>query len=188
MSVFDTLTAIPCEFTAGEKVTWGETQDLYPQPDYTIVYNFAGQTPVDGFQKFTVTGSGSGAAWTFSFPTSPQPKPGYYRWQQIVTRASDSAKQEIQSGDVTVRPNLADTQTTSAAATMLANLNTAITTLTTTTNQSVSFNGQSYTKASIGQLYEQRVRLQAEVRREQAALAELGSDGARDGNIQVIFQ
>lgn len=187
MSVFDTLTEIPTEITSGTTVVWAETQTLYPQPDYTIAYKFlALETPVDGPETFSVAGSGSGSAWTFTIASSAAPKPGQYAWQQLVTRVSPAAIALIAEGRLTVKPNLSAAPTTSTAETMLAALETAITSLATSVNQSVSFNGQSFTKQDIGRLYEQRTRLQAEVKREKAALAALNGNPP-DGSVVSIF-
>lgn len=188
MSAFDTLTAIPTEIVSGTTVVWTETQTDYPQPDYTIAYKFlALDTPVDGVETFSVSGSGSGSAWTFTITSAAAPKPGRYLWQEIVTRASPAAVAVIASGQLTVQPNFTAAPTTSAAATMLAALETAITTLSAGTNQSVSFNGQSFTKKDMRSLLDERTRLQAEVKREQEALAAL-SGRMNDRSIRTIFE
>jgi hypothetical protein len=190
MSAFDTLPAIPSAVVSGTTVVWTETQSLYPDPDYTIAYKFqALDTPVDGYEAFSVSGTGSGSAFTFTITAAAAPKPGIYAWQEIVTRVSPSGTAVIACGQMVVRPNMAATPTTSAAETMLAAINTAITTLTSTTKQSVSFNGQSYTNADIKSLKDERTRLQAEIRREkQRLLALSGCGGENDGNIVTIFQ
>jgi hypothetical protein len=188
MSAFDTLSAIPSAFISGTTVVWTETQTDYPQPDYTIAYKFlALSTPVDGVETFSVSGSGSGSAWTFTITAASPPKPGAYQWQEIVTRVSPAAVAVIAGGCITVQPNLTAAPTTRAAQTMLAALETAITTLTTTTKQSVSFNGQSYTNADINRLYDQRDRLKAEIKREEDALKAL-SGKPNDRSIVTIFE
>jgi hypothetical protein len=187
MPVFETLTAIPESMTSGETVVWSESLPDFAQGTYTIAYNFAAHTtPVDGYESFQVSGSGSGTTWTFTITNAAAPKAGRYAWQQIVTRASDSAKLQIASGTLTVIPNLATAPTTSTAATLLSQLETAISTLTTTTNASVSFNGQSYTKKDMSRLLDDRTRLQAQVLRENRDLAALAGN-PYDGNVSVEF-
>ncbi len=79
MSAFDQLTAIPCAIVSGEAAGWAETLPEYADPDYVVSYCFAGQTAVDGFRQFTITGTGAGTSWTFAFPTGNNaPKPGRY--------------------------------------------------------------------------------------------------------------
>lgn len=178
--VFDTLAAIPDAVTSGEAVSWAETLTDYPGASYSVAYKFAGQTPQDGWQTFSLSGAESGTA-TYTFTTGTSIKPGVYQWERQITRTGDSVMRVDATGSITVRANLATAPTTTTAATMLAALETAITTLSTTVNQSVSFNGQSYTKASMADLLAQRTRLQAEVYREKQAIAALSgmSDGRR---------
>lgn len=176
MSAFDAPTSIPCFITAGEAVTWTEFIPDYTSATYGVSYLFAGTTPQDGFQQFIITGSGSGTSWTFATATSY--KPGIYYWEKKITRTSDSVIRVIETGQITIRPSFSAVPTVTSAAAMLTALNTAITTLTTTVNQSVSFNGQSYTKASLADLLGQRTRLQAEVYRENQAAAALNGVSA----------
>lgn len=187
MSAFATLSAIPSSITSGEGDVWAEHLPDYTSGTYSVAYNFSGQTPVDGFQKFSIAGSGSGTTWTFTMPSGVNsPSPGAYAWQQVVTRTSDSAKRQINSGALVVAPNLADMPTESAAAAMLAALEAAIQTLSAGTNQSVSFNGQSFTKKELRTLLEQRTQLQAEVIKEQEKLAAL-SGNPRSRNVSTRF-
>lgn len=186
MSVFDALTSTPSEFTSGTTVTWSESLP-YASGSYTIAMAFqALNTPVDGYEGFSINGSGSGTTWTFTITAASAPKPGIYRWQRFITRASDSAVAELDSGEIVIRPSLAATPTTSTAATLLANLETAISTLSSGTNQSVNFNGQSFTKKDMGNLLDQRTRLQAEVLREKEQLDALRG-ATVDRNINVRF-
>lgn len=188
MSVFDTLTSIPSEITSGTTVVWAETQSLYPQPDYTIAYKFqALDTPVDGYESFAIASSGSGSAWTFTIASTTAPKPGRYTWQQIVTRVSPAAVAVLATGCMTVKQNLATAPTTTAAETRVATLTTAIATLCASTNQSVSFNGQSFTKQNLQQYRNELVAAQAEVRGEKAALAAINGKPA-SGAVTTIFE
>jgi hypothetical protein len=180
MSAFDTLTVIPSHVTAGEAVAWSESFSDYPGASYSILYKFAGQTPQDGWQSFSITGTESGTD-TYTFTTATTYKPGVYQWERQVTRTSDSVMRVDGTGTLTVMANLATTPTTTTAQTMLTALETAITTLSTTVNASVSFNGQSFTKADMSRLLEQRTRLQAEVYRERQTVAALA------GNAQSSF-
>lgn len=190
MSAFDAATSIPDKTTSGEYVVWSETLADYPQGTYTVAYNFVDlATPVDGYEKFSVAGSGSGTTWTFTMPTGGSaPKPGRYRWQQVVTRVSDSKAVTIASGVLIIAPDFSATPTTTAAQTMLAALETAITSLSSGLNETVSFNGQSFTKKNLRQLYDMRRDLQAEILLEQRRLAELSGEIPTDGTIGVRFR
>lgn len=171
MSIFDALTAIPCALTAGEIQSWTETLSEYPDPTYRVLYLFGGQTPRDGWKTFEVAGVGVGSAWTFT--TGNTYKPGKYTWEKKIVRVSDSLVRIICRGTMIVRPNLSVAPTATAAATALANIETAIATLSSSVNQTVSFNGQSYTKGSMETYLKERTRLQAEVYREQQRTAAL---------------
>ncbi len=184
---FTTLAGIPGSFTSGESIVWTDTLPDYPTGTYTVAYNFAAHwTPVDGYESFTVSGTGVGTVWTFTMPTSTPPKAGKYAWQKLVTRVSDSLKAQLTSGVITVIPNLSTAPTTSTAATQLAAIQTAITTLTSGSAQSVSFNGQSFTKKDLSKLLDDRTRLEAQVIRENRLLAALAGN-PYDTNIETQF-
>lgn len=171
MSIFDASTVIPCAITAGEAQSWTETLSLYPAPTYRVVYLFGGQTPRDGWKSFEVAGVGALSVWTFT--TDNTYKPGKYTWEKKIVRVSDGLVRIICRGSMIVRPSLSVVPTVTAAARALANLETAIATLSSSVNQTVSFNGQSYTKGSMETYFKERTRLQAEVYREQQKTAAL---------------
>lgn len=177
MSLFDTLTAIPDAITAGEAQAWAETLSDYPVASYAVAYKFAGQTPQDGWQTFAIAGAESATAlYTFTFAATV--KPGVYQWERQITRSSDSTMRTDAVGTLIVRANLATTPTTTTAQTMLTALEAAITTLSGTVNSSVSFNGQSYSKANLAELLAKRTMLQAEVYREREAIAALSGESS----------
>lgn len=181
-TVFDNLSGLPCALTAGEAVTWTETPTDYPPADYKLTYEFAGQTPQDGYQQFSIDGSESGPTYTFVVPITI--KPGIYNWQKKVQRTSDNRKSYIGRGQLTVRANLAIAATVTAAAAQLAALNAALATL--AIDRSVSFNGQSFSREDIKQLQDQRTRLQAEVDRENQQILALSGE-SRNGRVAIRF-
>lgn len=187
MSVFDALSSIPCEITSGEGESWVETDTDYPGATHSIAYKFGGMTPLDGWQTFAIAGTESDTAtYTFTMPTSPAPKPGRYQWERQVTLTASTSMRVTDRGCLTVLPNLATAQTVTAEAAQLAALDIAILAISASTDQSVSFNGQSVTKSDLTRLQSQRVALQAAVYRQQQALAAL-SGNARGGTIAVRF-
>lgn len=137
--------------------------------------------------NFSATESGDTYTVAMTAAQTASLSPGLYEWFIRFTETSSGEIQSGASGTFTVLPNLAATQTASTAATMLSTLETCITSLAAGTNQSVSFNGQSYTKKDIGQLYRLRTQLQAEVHRERAANDALKGVTGRD-RYQVRFQ
>ena len=107
-------------------------------------------------------------------------------------RYTETATSEVVTGEtgiVDVLPNLASNQTASTAQALLTLLESQITTLLTASDvyTTVSFNGQSYTKAGLGTLIAQRDRLRAEVIAEKRAAA--NAAGYNDGtNLQYRFR
>jgi predicted aminopeptidase len=114
-------------------------------------------------------------------------KPGGHRWALRFTETASGEIEDGETGSLRVLANVGIGQVKSAARLALDECNTAITTLAASTNSSVSFNGQSFTKKDMGALLRQRQLLQAEVHREQQAEAAL--NGENTGNFyQVRFQ
>lgn len=184
MSVFDPLSSIPCSITAGEAVSWTETLSSYPSASYSVAYKFAGQTPQDGHQTFAIAGAGVGSVYTFTAATAL--KPGVYDWEKQVTQTAGPTMRVVCTGQLTVKPNLATAPTTTTAQTLLTTIETAIALLAATSNQTVSFNGQSYSKASIQTYLAERTRLQAEVYRENQKRLAL-SGRARSSVVEIRF-
>jgi hypothetical protein len=151
MGLFDTLTAIPCAFVQGEAPSWNETLSEYPCASYAVAYKFEGDTPLDGIQQFSVVGTESDSA-TYTFQFAANVKPGVYRWEKQITRSSDSRMAVAECGMIIVRPNAATVQTTTTAAANVASIEASLATLAASTNASVSFNGQSFTQANVGEL------------------------------------
>lgn len=112
--------------------------------------------------------------------------PGRYMFSIYVTEMSSNQRATAKTGVTQVIPDLSQTQTPSTAQTMLDNINTAITSLTTGGFQSVSVNNVSYTRYQVTELIALRTRLQAEVIREQQA-AEVLRGIKHDGFIATRF-
>ncbi len=165
MSAFQVLQSIPRCFIAGEVIEWTETEPDYPDPTYSIAYRFFGNTPLDGQQQFTITGTGSGANYTFT--TANDYKPGNYGYEKQVTRASDSAMRVIGGGFVLISPNLSTPQTITFAAAQVTLLEGVIAAFSASPDKTVSFNGQSFERDSLKDYQAQLVTYQAQVIREQ---------------------
>ena len=183
-AAFDNLTALPATFNAGEVVTWVETLTDYPVASYAVAYKFSGVTPQDGFQQFSIAGTETSTA-TYTFATLATYKPGSYSWEKQVTQASPAAMRVVERGTVVITPNLAATPTTTFAAAQVALLQGALATLATSTNQSVSFNGQSFSRGNISDYRGQLVYWQAIVLAEQRAIDAL--TGKKFGRVAVQF-
>lgn len=175
---FATLTAMPNRFTAGEVIAWTETLADYPASAYSVAYDYVAQaTPLDGFQKFAIAGVGVGTTWTFTTPSGP--KPGSYAFERQITKTAGSVMRVDKSGcgRLVVLPNYTTTPTVTDNAAMVTALKAIMALFATSTDQSVSFNGQSYSRANIGDYQKQLVYFQAQVIAEQQSLANLSGCG-----------
>ncbi len=94
---------------------------------------------------------------------------GRYQFAIYATERASGQRATAKTGVLNVLPDLSQTQAPSSAETMLANINTAITSLTSGGFQSVSVNNVSYTRYQVTELIALRTRLQAEVIREREA-------------------
>jgi hypothetical protein len=95
--------------------------------------------------------------------------PGRYMFSEYVTELATGQRATAKTGVLNVIPDLSQTQTASSASTMLAQIESAISALTTGGFQSVSVNNVSYTRYDVTTLIALRTRLQAEVIREREA-------------------
>jgi hypothetical protein len=171
-TLFDALTGLPARVIAGEQTSWSESFADYPNSTYSVDYIFASNTPVDGFQKYTVAGSESSTS-TRTFPLPSGMKPGVYDYEVRITRTSDSVTRVASRGCLVVAPDLSVTPTETYAQAQVAAIKTALTTLSASTNVSVSFNGQSFQKGDTAQLRGQLAYWESRVLKERAALQRL---------------
>lgn len=106
----------------------------------------------------------------------------------IFTKISDTSVKEYgHAQSTTVFPAITATAVPTAAQAMLTALNAAIVKLSGNVNQSVSFNGQSYSKGDLAKLLQERVRLQAEIIAEQKAAFAARGGRVSNGRIESEF-
>lgn len=159
-------TEIPASIERGSAYSFKLAFTDYPTSAWTaaLVLGRNGSAPL----SFAATISAGMFLWTLTNANTLTITPG---WWDFAIHVSDATyRVAAQSGRIPVLNNLAVAQTASVAQTMLTALEAAITTLSANVNSSVSFNGQSFTKADIASLMAKRVQLQAEVIREQQTL------------------
>lgn len=168
-----TLTGIPQKFNAGDTVVFTENFADFPVGTWTakLWLNLGTGTPV----SITATTSGNDFLFTISAAASADISPGTYEYSFIVTSGSQQATPK--TGIVSVLPNFATAQTPTYAQQQVSLLQTAIAALNTTTNSSVSFNGQSFSKANLGEYKSALVYWEARVLFEQDKLNTLRGNG-----------
>jgi hypothetical protein len=170
---------VPSVVEAGNYVSFTEEFPEYPVATWGSIFVISTATV-----PFVTTATISGASFLYTLATTPELPVGNADWAIYATK--DGRRVTVKNGTLTVLPNLATPATASAAQAMLTALEATITSLAGSKNQSVTFNGQSFTKREMGSLLTQRVQLQAEVIRERAALAR-ARGGLDPGRIAIEF-
>ncbi len=182
-------TSEPTSFVAGDTVSWTTTSSSFPAGSgYALAYALIGPainptaTPTllaQGANGVTIVGDGTTLKYTVTIPASTTATiaPGSYTLSRYFTigglRYTESDWTGANPlGGVASRPlyvNADPTQAVAAthASRTLAAIEAAIESIGSNRFASVSLDGVSYTRASLGDLYTQRSRYRAEVLREQ---------------------
>lgn len=181
-----TLTAIPASIEQGNDYSLSLAYADYPTATWTGAALILAQ-PGGNVQPARFTATVASSRFTFNLDniTTAAISPGIWQYAVYVTDAS-SNRNCAESGTIAVLDNLEVQAAPSPAARMLAAIEAAIEKLSGSSFSTVSFNGQSYTRSSIGMLQDKRVQLQAEVWREQQAQKRLRGT-APSGFVAVQF-
>lgn len=156
---------VPTVVESGNNYSFTETFTDFPPSGYLL--QFVMQIPGSNANVINATNYGTGnTGFQVNFGTPNVA--GRYQFAEYVTARDGGERSTAKTGIIQVIPDLTQPQPLSAAAQMLANIETAITQLTTGGFSSVSVNNVSYTRYDLTTLYSRRTALQAEVLREQA--------------------
>ncbi len=169
--------SFPCQFESGDTLIVTLPLGSYAPADWnaTLYLSLNGSAQAN----FAATESGGNYTFTISATASAAIPPATYDYAVYVV--SGSERERAMTGQITVTPNLAASQTPSFAQSQVTLLQTVLAEFAGTTKASVSFNSQSFTRASIKQYQEQYVFWQAQVLKEQAqANARRGINPSRD--------
>jgi hypothetical protein len=168
-----------CIRDRGNTVRFRESFSDFPSSAWTCALKL--NRP--GINPISIAGSVDGTGFAFLIPatTTAAMEPGQYSAAFYVTQTSSGERTTAKTASVTVTPNLGGVIDKSTAAQMLDAVNTAILALASGTNQTVSFNNQSFTKKNLKELMAIRDQLQAEVINEERIAA------GRTSNIQIRF-
>jgi len=161
----DPLSGIPSQFEAGDTVIFTENFADYSPSSYTgtLVFNNSVAAPT----TVTATTSGTNFLFTITAAVSAAYAPGQYTFAIYAT--SGATRYTAKSGVINILPNLTATATPSFAQAQVTLLKTVLAEFNATTRQSVNFNGQSFSRASIKEYQHQLTYYRAEVIRETAA-------------------
>jgi hypothetical protein len=159
----ETLSGVPCHFESGNTVIFEEDFPDFPATSWASTFCLS----LNGTALAPVTATTDGATfiYTLADDVTAAFAAGTYDYAIYVTLSGE--RTTAKRGRVKVQPNLATSQTPTFAQAQVTLLQTALANLNTSDKQSVSFNGQSFTRAAIGQYREQLVYWQARVRHEQ---------------------
>lgn len=181
-----TTSGAPELIESGDTYVFTESFSDFPNTGWNAQYllQIPGSAP---YTTNATNGTGTNnIVFTLNATNTTNWTPGRYQFAIYATEMSSNQRATAKTGVTQVIPNLAQTQAASTAQTMLDNINSAITALTTGGFQSVSVNNVSYTRYQVTELIALRTRLQAEVIREQQA-AEVLRGIKHDGLIATRF-
>lgn len=161
----DPLAGIPMQFEAGDTLTFTEAFADYSVATYvaTLVLN----NRVAAATTITATTSGALFLFALSATVTAAITAGAYTYAIYAT--SGATRYTAKQGTINVLANLTATATPSFAQAQVTRLQTILAEFSATTKQSVSFNGQSFSRAAIKDYNEQLTYWQATVNRETAA-------------------
>ena len=161
----DPVSGIPSQFEAGDTVIFTENFPDYAVGTYTA--SLAMNNGVVAPTTVTATTSGTNFLFTITAAVSAAYTPGAYTFAIYAT--SGATRYTAKSGVINILPNLTATATPSFAQAQVTLLKTVLAEFNATTRQSVNFNGQSFSRASINEYQKQLTYYRAEVIRETAA-------------------
>lgn len=176
---FEALSSIPCEFESGNSVTitMPLAGFLASEGAATLFLSLNGSA----VNNFAATESGDDFTFTLSKTATAALAPGLYDWAIYFTYTAGE-RVSAGEGQVRVTANLAASQTPSFAQAQVTLLETVLAALNTTDKQSVSFNGQSFTRANIKDYQQQWTYWKARLIAEQRAAAR-----ARGQEVQSVY-
>jgi hypothetical protein len=180
----ETLIGIPDSFESGDTVIFTETFSDFPATAWTaaLYLTRAGATTITS----AAAAIGSSFTFTLSNAVTAAIAAGYWGYAIYATETATTQRATAKTGIVAVLQNLAVTPTATNAQTMVTTLETALASLAASNSVSVSFNGQSFTRANITDYQRQLVYWQSRVIKEQNDLAALRGT-ASSGRVETRF-
>lgn len=165
----ETLSGVPCHFESGNTVIFEEVFSDYPPSSWAATFYLSKNGTAAA--NAVATESGSIYTFTLSAVTTAALAPGVYDYAIYVT--SGSERTTAKTGKLSVTANLAASQTPSFAQAQVTLLQTVLEGFNATDKQSVSFNGQSFTRANVDQYRKELVYWEARVFQERRQAARL---------------
>lgn len=162
----ETLNGVPCSFEGGNTVKFSEVFTDFPPSAWSATFYLSQNRAAKA--NTTATESGSEYLFTLSAAATAALAPGVYDFAIYVTETATDQRTTAKTGQILITPNLAANQTPTQAQRMVQVLNQVLLTFGNTDKQSVSFNGQSFTRANIVNYREELVFWEARLIQENA--------------------
>ena len=176
----ETLDGVPCSFESGNTVIFSEVFTDFPPSAWSATIYLS----KNGTVAANVTAAESGETYTFTISAAVTGvlTPGTYDYAIYATETATSQRATAKVGQILVTPNLAATQTPTHAQQMVTALETVLLTFGNSDKITVSFNGQTFTRANIETYRKDFVFWKAQVIQERAQF-----DQARGNSRQVSY-
>jgi hypothetical protein len=165
----ETLNGVPCSFEGGNTVIFSEVFTDFPPSAWSATFYLSRNGTA--VANAVASESGEEYIFTLSAASTASLTPGLCDFAIYVLETATSQRTTAKTGQILILPNLAATQTATTAQTMVTNLESALQTFATSDKLSVSFNGQSFTRANIADYRKELVFWKAQVIAEQARFA-----------------
>lgn len=174
-----TTSGIPCRIISGDTAIFTLSDSAHPASGWLLDFVLSR----NGIKLSTTraTADGDNYAVTLTAALSASLAPGQAQWTLVYTERTGSPPQRDtgDSGWLIIAPDPAGSLTPTANQLALAACNAAIAGLVASPEQTVSFNGQSFTSRNIGDLFTARDRLQVLVNNELREMGISQKGGAR---------
>lgn len=165
----EVLNGVPPLITKGDAISFKVSESDYPAPTWTSIIVF--RDSAGAVLPFNGTASGTGHLFTL---TSAHTATLVVGKNTVTIAFSDGInRQTVSYCDVEILPDPAAAAVPTYAQSQVTLLKTAIAAFSTSRNQTVSFNGQSFTRASVKDYRDQLTYWEARVIREQKRASSL---------------
>ena len=182
----------PSELVVGDYWVWKKDNlaSTYPVGSYSLSYEFHCDSGGGGSHQFTINATEADSTYYIEVPTTTTDdyNPHDYIWGAYITRTSDSARIQVGEGNMTILPNLADTNADlrSHAKKVLDAIEAVIEGRATIDQSSFSLGGRSLSRLSIDELMTFRDRYHAEYLKE-VKVARIKNKRGSGNTIKVNF-
>jgi len=157
---------MPRRFSAGDTIKLQVSDPAYTVSDWSLSFSLLGPSSL----IIEATEDDDVFSVTLSSTQTAELKPGQYLWAYRLTDGSNESF-TYRTGAVEIGPNIFVAPAPTPTATLVANLEAAVNTLSTKTRDNVTVNGLTYGLVDIEKLYNMLRNARADLKAEQDAMA-----------------